>query len=207
MDKKKSVLDVIFLVQAILFSGLYLYSKINKWNIMEQMTIFLYPIFQGAILILMGLSFFASCIYFMFKLKKEKKIIWVPVFIGGMTFLISAIFFNEMKLREYNFQKYKDEREKVVEMVLQGYLKPDENGCIDLPPKFHDEKLSRDGTVYMVKHSSQYGVYFCTFSGLLESSSGFVCFIDNNYKTDNLSPDEIVLIEPLQESWYYCSTN
>ena len=115
-------------------------------------------------------------------------------------------FFNESKLREYIFSKYQSEREEVVELILSSELEVDDNGIIELPMELRNEEMVRNGRVCLINSSSGVGIYFCTFTGLLETSSGFIYFTDS-LESKPVSGDEIVVFVEYANDWYFCSTD
>ncbi len=82
-----------------------------------------------------------------------------------------------MKLREYNFEKYQNEREEIVELILQGKMLPDENGIILLPERLKNEEMARGGYVYLT---------------------------ENIFNID--SGRNIILQSEYLENWYFCGT-
>lgn len=85
--------------------------------------------------------------------------------------------FNEMKLREYNFKKYQNERTEIVELILQGEMLPDENGIISLPESLKNEEMARDGYVYLTEN-------------IFNIDSGINITLQSEYL----------------ENWYFCGT-
>lgn len=208
MSKKQDwiVCGIIF-VQSIVINIIYLYSQINKWNLIEEMTVFIYPFYKILIIVLTVFSFLVSVIYFFKKFLKERKYyVCIPVFISVVAFITVHIFFCETKLREYNFYKYREKREEIVRQILHGELAPNDRGIIELPEELQDEEMAREGYVYVVNYLANEGIYFCTFSGLLETSSGYMYLTDES-NIVNSSSEEIVVLEKYEERWYYCSTN
>ena len=84
---------------------------------------------------------------------RTHKIYYVlPLLISFSFYLVSSIFFNELKLREYNFKKYQEDREEIIELILQKELIPNENGIVELPEWLKDEEMARSGRVYIVQY-------------------------------------------------------
>ena len=47
MNKKKEwIIYSIVLIQSFVINVIYAYSQINKWNLIEQMTLFIYPFYK-----------------------------------------------------------------------------------------------------------------------------------------------------------------
>ena len=208
-DTKKisNVISVSIFLQAIIISVIYLYTRINKWNISEALTIFIYPIYSISIMAFVLTSCMVSLIYFAVNLVKTKKIYsYIPILINILAIVIAITFFNENKLREYNFLKYEDEREHIINLIERGELQPNDSGRIEIPEHLQNEEIARNGYVQLISYTPKTGVYFCTFSGLLETSSGYIYFSDK-ISTDKLSHDDIILFNDYGENWYFSSTN
>lgn len=130
----------------------------------------------------------------------------IPFFILLFLIAVSNKYLNEIKLREYNFKKYELHRQEVVEQILEGSLKPDDTGTVHLPITLKNEEMAKSGCVYIVEYRDKKGIYFCTFSGIMDSSAGFVFLtkdFDNNANLNNT----IILHEQYNENWYYCGTD
>lgn len=208
MNKKKEwIIYSIVLIQSFVINVIYAYSQINKWNLIEQMTLFIYPFYKILIISLSAISFLISAIYFVKKILKRKRFyVCIPLLISVVFFIIVHIFFGEEQLIDYNFYKYQAEREEVVRQILLGNLQPDNSGDINLPEELQNEEMARGGYVCYVTYLSRKGIYFCTFSGLLETSSGYMYLTDSVNGIDG-SDEKIVVIKEYENGWYYCSTN
>lgn len=74
MNKKKEwIVYSIVLIQSLVINVIYAYSQINKWNLIEQMTLFIYPFYKILIIGLSVISFLISAIYFVKKFLKMKR--------------------------------------------------------------------------------------------------------------------------------------
>lgn len=208
MNKKKEwIVYSIVLIQSLVINVIYAYSQINKWNLIEQMTLFIYPFYKILIIGLSVISFLISAIYFIKKFLKIKRFyVCIPLLISVVFFIIVHIYFGEEQLIDYNFYKYQAEREEIIRQILLGDLQPDNSGVINLPEELQNEEMARGGYVCYVTYLSKKGIYFCTFSGLLETSSGYMYLTDSVNRIDG-SDEEIVVIKEYENGWYYCSTN
>lgn len=193
------------ILMASIAGSIYMYCKMEKWNIIENITAFLYPLFVIAHTFFLLILALILLIYFVKKLVYTHKIYFIfPLLILLSFYLFSNIFFNEMKLREYNFKKYQEDREEIIGLILQNELILDENGIIELPECLRNEKMARGGRVYIVQYKSKTGIYFCTFSGVLDSSAGFVYLLDDAFEVDPYN--EITLQNQYQDNWYFGGT-
>lgn len=84
---------------------------------------------------------------------------------------------------------------------------PDERGIVDLPEYLKDEGMARGGRVYIVRYKLETGVYFCTFSGVMDSSAGFVYLTDEISDVDFYNNNDISLQNQYQDNWYFCGTD
>lgn len=174
----EKVLFFIMVIQSTIIGSIYMYSKIEKWNLENSMTVFLYPLFSIALIVLIIISCLASFGYFINKLLSTHKIYFcIPLLITIILFSMSNELFNEMKLREYNFKKYQNERTEIVELILQGEMLPDENGIISLPESLKNEEMARDGYVYLTEN-------------IFNIDSGINITLQSEYL----------------ENWYFCGT-
>ncbi len=212
MEQKKKrnipekIIFLIMVLQAIAAGGLYLYRKMEKWYLEESLTVFLYPVivFLIGFILLCSLAF--SFVYFIKKITTAKKIYFVVPLLITIGFVVYAnVNFNEMKLRENNFEQYRTEREQIVELIVQGELVPDETGEIVLPKHLQTDEMARNGSVYIVDCKEGKGIYFCTFSGILESSAGFV-YIPDDFESEVSINNTITLQKQYDDGWYYCGT-
>ena len=207
MNKIGEKLVLLFMtLQAAVVSGFYFYSKAQKWNIREEMTVFIYPFFSLLVTVLLILSALFTLAYSVQKVKETKKIYFLlPMVLMVILVGMAATLFSENNLREYNFVKYQEAREAIVESILEGELLPEENGMVSLPEDMQDEDMTRGGQVYIVSYNGQSGIYFCTFTGVMESSAGYVFLTDKS--VDVSMNNKIVLQKQYEKGWYYCGTD
>lgn len=192
-------------IQAIIIGGIYIYSKLEKWNLESEMTVFLYPFFAITVIFLLIISGLISFGYFINKLLRVHKFYFIiPLLIIITSFLVSNELFNEMKLRENNIERFQEKREEIVELILQEKLTPDKNGIVTLPEELRDEEMARGGCVSIVKCGTKEGIYFCTFSGLMENSAGFVYLTEDIFDVD--IDTNIKLQSENFNNWYFCGT-
>ena len=94
MNKKKEwIIYSIVLIQSFVINVIYAYSQINKWNLIEQMTLFIYPFYKILIIGLSVISFLISAIYFDKKILKMKKFyVCIPLLNSVVYFIIVHIF-------------------------------------------------------------------------------------------------------------------
>lgn len=72
------------------------------------------------------------------------------------------------------FENGKNNREKVVDLILNGEAKIAENGCVVLPNDL--KNLSNTGQCVIVEFQEQSALYFYTFRGILGASRGYICY-------------------------------
>lgn len=194
------------IIQAFATGSIYMQCKKEKWNLRENMTVFVYPFFSFVLISFVIFSLLLSAIYFIHKLKSWKKIYYcIPIIITIIFVVVSNEKFSEMKLREYNFEDYLGKREEIVELILAGKLIPDETGTICLPEKLQNEEMARGGCVYIVKYKEFNGIYFCTFSGVMDSTAGYVYL--TNYSCESSLNNILILQESYEGNWYFGGTN
>ena len=202
----EKIIFIFMIIQAFAVGSIYMYCKREKWNLEEAMTVFLYPFFYIILIVFIILSLFLFIGYFISKLNHWKKIFYcIPIIITVTFIVVANAIYSEMKLREYNFKDYQEEREKIVELILAGTLVPDETGTVYLPEELQNEEMARGGCVYIVKYKEGSGIFFCTFSGVLESSAGYVFLTD--WACDFSLNNTLVIQKQYATDWYYCGTD
>jgi len=202
-----NVTNAVIFVQSIIISSVYLYTRINKWNLQEMLTIFIYPFYSIGIIGIMFISCMVSTIYFIAHLVNMKKAYsGIPLLTNVIVIVIAITFFNENGLRGNNFVRYKNDREYIINLIEKGKLQPDDKGKIEIPESLRNSEMERNGYVRFIKYGSEIGVYFCVFTGLLETSSGYIYFSDK-ISVDKISSENITLFNNYEENWYFCSTD
>lgn len=107
------------------------------------------------------------------------------------------------------FNKVKDEREKIVEQVISGEIPVLDNGLIELPD---DKKyLSDTGYCCLVEYwIDEYAIYFFSVRGMLGDSKGYLYNLDLNDQNliDKASARFTFRdIEFIDNNWYSCKTS
>ncbi len=106
-----------------------------------------------------------------------------------------------------SYKRGKSDREEVVDMILEGDVQVEENGCILLPDGY--KRLSDSGECFVVEFNGQTGVYFFTYRGAMtENSRGYVFVTQELDWRDYINTDKYLEtmnwfdIEELDEGWY-----
>ena len=152
----------------------------------------------GILVVSIIISFVISCAC------REKRAVWIDA-CCVLFILVSCIFLHQTP--EPSETEIWERRETVVAEILSGELQADEMGTIELPDaeQYHD--ISDSDRVVLLSDDGKRGIYFYTFSGLLESSRGYI------YITDDLPEEscniyyDIVNLEHYEGNWYSCSTD
>lgn len=109
-----------------------------------------------------------------------------------------------------SFEKGKADREKVVDLILDGDLKITENGLVTLP--YDMMSLSDSGECVIVEFNGQSAIYFFRARGILGESSGYVYVTDRidwkDYIDEDIySPSQYwVDVKELETNWYSVKT-
>lgn len=109
-----------------------------------------------------------------------------------------------------SFENSKADREKVVDLILNGDLEVAENGVVTLPDDLKD--LSDSGECLVVEFNSRSAIYFFTSRGILGESRGYVYVSDRIDWKDYVNEDEYVgsedwiEVEELEANWYSVKT-
>lgn len=95
----------------------------------------------------------------------------------------------------------------MVSEILSGELKADGIGTVFLPQEEQYQDISDSNRVILLSDDGEKGIYFYTFSGLLESSRGYIYITDELPEEKCNSNYNIVNLEHYKENWYSCSTD
>lgn len=109
-----------------------------------------------------------------------------------------------------SFEGGKIDREKVVDLILNGNVEIAENGLVTLPDEFYD--LSDTGECVIVEFKNQSAIYFYTFRGILGESRGYVFVTDQidwkNYVNEDkyVGSQDWIDVEEIETGWYSVKT-
>lgn len=134
----------------------------------------------------------------------EKRAVWINI-CCILLIVINQIIYNCISKPDET--EIWNRREKVVSEILSGELKADETGTILLPQEKQYQDISDGNRVILVSDDGKRGIYFYTFSGLLESSRGYIYITDELPEKECNSNYDIVNLEYYKENWYSCSTD
>ena len=168
-----------------------------QWNLVDIITEFLMlPIW----LLVFGF-FIVITVKSIINLFNNKE--WKPFAIQLLTVLLWIFFpFNQVIL-DLDFKMNKTEREKVVEMVINGTLKPNvsHNASLILLPKKY-KRLSKGGGEIIIEKNNNLVLFF-TYRGILDNFSGFV-YSPNDKEPNHRDFDgDFKQIEKLDKNWYF----
>lgn len=126
---------------------------------------------------------------------------WIPLFI--LIFIVIVwFFFNPADLRnEYEFKKFLNDRNYIINQVEKDKSKFSENSRIKLDEKY--EKLSRDGEINIFLNNEKGSLIGFTLSIGIPDGGIYLVYSSNGKK---LIKDNIKLIDEIEEidkNWYY----
>ena len=125
-------------------------------------------------------------------------------------FLCVALTFSLTACGVASFEKCKEDREKVVDLILNEEVEIAENGLVTLPDDIKD--VSDTGECVIVEFQEQSAIYFFEVRGILGESRGYVYVTDRIDWKDYVNEDEYVGsmdwfdIEELEANWYSVKT-
>lgn len=105
------------------------------------------------------------------------------------------------------FILYAKARDRVVEMVKEGEVSPDDYGNIKLPLRY--SFTSSDEEVHVYDNDAEDTIMtFWIFRGMLSGSCELM-YADGGEEQikEELKPDQIESIEKLKDNWYYVQTS
>lgn len=109
---------------------------------------------------------------------------------------------------QYNneFERLKNKRESVVEMLLNGELVPTSTGVIALPDDM--KNLSDSGECVLVEFQSKKAIYFYSYRGMLDATKGYVFISDKLQELQYPTTDDcFVNVVEIEENWFEVSTD
>lgn len=125
-------------------------------------------------------------------------------------FLCMVLIFSLTACGVASFEKCKEDREKVVDLILNEEVEIAENGLVTLPDDIKD--VSDTGECVIVEFQEQSAIYFFEVRGILGESRGYVYVTDRIDWKDYVNEDEYVGsmdwfdIEELEVNWYSVKT-
>ena len=125
-------------------------------------------------------------------------------------FLCLVLIFSLTACGVASFEKGKEDREKVVDLILNEEVEIAENGLVTLPDDIED--ISDTGECVIVEFQEQSAMYFFEVRGILGESRGYVYVTDQIDWKDYVNEDEYVGsmdwfdIEELETNWYSVKT-
>lgn len=191
------------LILSLVSSVLVILYEFFKWKIVDIVTEF---IMLPILLIVFG--FFAvvtvRTVIYLFRNKK-----WAPIAIQTMTILLVIFFPFTVIVLDLDFKLNKSEREKVIQMVENGTLKPNvshDSTLIHLTKKY--QHLSKGGGEIVVeKKPIGYSILFFTYRGILDNFSGFVYVSNDQKPLKNDFDGDFKEIERLERNWYWVGSS
>jgi hypothetical protein len=209
--KKNKGFGIGVVLQSLIISGLWMYSKIDNWYLIGKRNILFQPFDMLIAYYLLIMSIIISFTYLIMSvtikqevlmvLTKERKVLtglaikpkvfryfMLSILINLGIIAIGTNFFSETQLRDYHFNKYEDERNEIVEMIMNGELQPDERHEIDVPSELSYNRINSKGYIMLVRHTEM-GIFFCMNSGgLLGSATGYIYRFED-FDSDILSKE------------------
>ena len=151
------------------------------------------------------LVWYFICLILSFRnIKKERNFInAINLILLFLTALVVLFFpFRDMKVK-LEFELFKDNRNKVIQLVVDDKLKENDFHLIELPNKY--KKLSTSGEVHVYQNDEEGLVIgFYVFRGMLSGSVEVVYTSDDKLLSNNVGP--VIRKEKLDNNWYYVWT-
>lgn len=126
---------------------------------------------------------------------------------GGLAFtvLFSVFVPVQQLVAEIKHQMYAHQRQEVVEQIINGQLREERNGDIQLPEAL--KYISLDGEVEVYELSPERSVIgFWVFRGMPDGASAMVrCSDGQAPDREALQAGALYQCEPMGEGWYYVS--
>ena len=187
------------LVLSVVSSALVILYKFFQWEIVDIVTEFIILPIWLIVFGFFGVVTVRTIIY-LFKFKE-----WRPVAIQVVTILLLLFFPFTRIILDLDFKLHKTEREKVIQMVENGTLKPNvshDSTLIHLPKEY--QHLSKGGGEIIVeRNANSYSVLFFTYRGILDNFSGFVYVPNDQRPYKNDFDGDFKEIKKFYKNWYW----
>ena len=159
------------------------------------------PFAYMLLLVIFAISFFISL---SLMVKNFKNTFWntIPFLMNVITIFVATIMLFNNDSIDDKFYKNFDKRNTVVDMVIQGTLKPRENGQIILTDEYKD--VSEGGRMFLAEYDGKMVIYFYEWEGFLESSKGYAYI--SEMSGANLKSVNLKIFKEYEGKWFYCST-
>ncbi len=194
MNKQWKNLTLILIINYLLF--------MSRWfsdEIFENLFIFCIPIY-----FVLVLAYIIISIYVFIDILKNRKIINFIVLIIMIIGIILNVFFPFQKIKySFNFKKYFDQRNEVINYVRDDDIILDENNKATLPLKYCN--LSSECKIKVYQANDSLVVGFSLYRGFLGEGSKLFVYSSGKDEVKNIkkSIDYIFSIKKLDDNWYY----
>jgi hypothetical protein len=178
-----------------------------QWTLIDLITPFLVLPLRVAL----GLIFFSitiwSVVYWI--RKRRQRFAALPTLVCVATIAIVALVTFTRLWINFNYWVNKADREKIVQLVSNGTLRPNvsyNRSLISLPTG--SPHVSMGGNEIVVEeHLGKTYIFFFTYRGILDNYSGFLYVSPGGEPTrySDLSEKESTQIEKFDESWYFAA--
>ena len=191
------IISIIILVVSVVFS-------LCKWILYDIDLLAEFLVFIINIQLWIFTVFFM--IFSMVKLRGGKRL--TVAFIYFACIILHIIFYSEFFHINFDYIRNREIRQQVVERIAVGDYELDKNNKIILKD---DEQrcISKRGFIGLISTNTNEGkgVYYCINPGLVDSSSGYVYFIDNVFDNNkNIVYEDTKLIYELDDDIYWIGT-
>ncbi|WP_051286843.1 hypothetical protein [Paenibacillus taiwanensis] len=183
-----------------------LLQNIYRWTLVDTFTPFFAPFVES-----IGYAVFIVCslivlVYFVASKPSRRARNGIPFLINIVCFILVLIVpFTSITLN-LDYRSHKAEREEVVQLVLDGLLKPNvsyNTTLIHLPDKY--KQLSKGGGEIVVEGRGQATqILFYTYRGVVDNFAGFIYTADGR-KPDEASFGDFIEVKKLDNNWYWIS--
>jgi len=203
-NKESRILFYFMLSIGLIGSLTILLQNIYRWTIVDIFTPFIAPFIEMIVYLVFILCTLTVFIYFVVSKPFQRAKNGIPFLINIVVLILVFIVpFNSLTTN-LDYRINKSEREAVIELVLDGSLKPNvsyNTALIQLSDKY--ENLSQGGGKIVVKGSGQAThILFYTYRGVIDNFAGFI------FTVDGRSPDETFFgeffqVKKLDKNWYW----
>gem|GEM_PF-2165619 len=220
-------------MQSLIVSGLWLYSKIDNWYLIGRRNILFQPLYMLIAHYFLTVSIIISFTYLIMSVTIKREVLMVltterkvltglaikpkvflyfmlSILINFGVIAIGTNFFSETQLRDYHFNKYEDERNEIIEMIVNGELQLDERHRLDIPNELFYSRINSNGYIRLVEHMNRRGIFFCmSTGGVLGNEIGYIYWFED-FDNDILSEEmflgfggRVSYIKDYGDGWYF----
>ncbi|HKT24313.1 MAG TPA: hypothetical protein VJR04_06900 [Terriglobales bacterium] len=191
------------LTVALCASGVVLFVSAYRWTLVEYLTPFLEPLFEGVVVAFFFVALIWSLVHLIKHLKNEFTAAMLPLLVCLATAAIAVFVPFTALTTDLDFRFHFAARTAVVKDVLGG--KYGSGDLITLPPRL-SYLSSDDGEIVRFQDQDRVLILFFSFRGILNSFSGFVYSSNDTAPRSSDFGGNFVEVSRLRKNWFWVAS-